>query len=169
MTVTCDGRPVRVAEGLRKWAETEASIVALDPVRVEALDATGAVLRVCDLREDGEVDGGAVAAESAAKSERMTELAMVARLVLDATDRGAQRHAAAYETSSKHLVELVQILATRLGGLEAAWQDAMNQMIAAKAEAAEAGGGAECAAFALLGQAMAGQQANAASNGKAKA
>jgi len=168
VSLMCDTRVVRVADGPRKWAETEASVVALDPATVQALDGTGAVLRVCELREDGEVETSKEdAAKSIAKEEDRDVKLM--RIVLEATDRGAQRHSEAYRLSFDHLVQLVQILATRLGGLEVAWQNAMEASINAKADAAAAGPDADTTlAMGLLTQAMTnGKALNGKNKGKA--
>jgi len=124
-----DGRDVAIATGANFWAVTEESIVALSPSKVEALDATGVCLRAMQLDRD---DDDAAAA-AAPKAE--TELTVLARLIGEAHDAGARRHAEAYALAFAENTKLVQILAARLGGLETAWQKAMQQTAQAQADA----------------------------------
>jgi hypothetical protein len=174
----CDGRDVAVGTGNNKWRDTEDSVVALSPSKVEALDANGVLLRVYRLDGDEDEDKGAE------EEKPKTELEAMARMLLEAHDAGAQRHAEAYALAFTKMVELVQILSTRLGGLETAWQRAMKETARAQADALLAAQEAQqnedpagqaiamMAAAAMGGspatQAAAGAAANGATNGAAK-
>ena len=148
-TVRCDERVVQVPpEGARKWADLEATILTLNPTQLVALDASGNVLRACELAGDGEVD--ALDAVDQKMSEREREVTTIARIIADSSDRAAQRHAAAYEASFTHMVNLVSIIAARLTGMENAWQQAMQAAAEARAEAASAGSAEEQMAVGLL-------------------
>ena len=169
-SVKCDDRVLAVPDGTRKWAELEATVLAVGGRKLEAIGKTGETLRVCELddEETGEVVDSLTSAAAASAKEQ--ELVTLARILADTADRAAQRHAQAYELSFTHLVQLVQILAARLGGLETSWQQAMVAAAEARAEAVQAQGGEEQAAFGLLASMMPGAKPAAAAkptNGKA--
>ncbi len=73
--------------------------------------------------------------EDAPSSTGATELENLARLICEAHDAGARRHAESYALAFQENTKLVQILAQRLGGLEQAWQKAMQQTAQAQANA----------------------------------
>lgn len=124
-----DGRDVAIATGSNHWAKTEETVLAMDPSKVEALDSTGGILRVTTLRDDDELE------EERAKPQEESEVVQIARLLNEAHDAGARRHADAYKAAFEENTNLVRILAERLGGLEAAWQQAMQQSAQAQADA----------------------------------
>ena len=147
-SVKCDDRVLAVPDGTRKWAELEATVLAVGGRKLEAIGKTGETLRVCELddEENGEVVDSLTSAAAASAKEQE------------------------YELSFTHLVQLVQILAARLGGLETSWQQAMVAAAEARAEAVQAQGGEEQAAFGLLASMMPGAKPAAAAkptNGKA--
>lgn len=126
-----DGRDVAIATGAKMWLVTEESVLALNPSRVEAIDANGVMLRalILDRDDDAEED------DDAEKDKGGTDLVQLARLIAEAHDAGARRHAEAYSLAFSENTKLVHILAQRLGGLETAWQKAMQQSAQANANA----------------------------------
>jgi hypothetical protein len=141
-----DGKRVYVVgQGKTKWVDAENAIAAYAPTLLEALNEDENVLRVTQLEPGGASDAPT---EDPKNVSRDVELA---RIILEATDRGAMRHAEAYTLAFAENTKLVQILAERLGGLETAWQ----QSLIDKANAANAGDGtpddpAEAAVLSML-------------------
>ncbi len=164
-----DGRKVDVASGVNCWAVTEETVLAMAPKRIEALDGSGLVLRAISLDDDAD---DATDGEPKPKSE--SELCTLARLLNAAHDAGATRHAAAYELAFTENTKLVGILAARLGGLEKAWQRAMQDLAQAQADAiiaesSQNGDDPAGSAIAnMIGAAAAHGLANANANGAAK-
>jgi hypothetical protein len=110
-------REVKLGVGRTRWRDAEK---ALDGCwRLEALDAQGRILRTFDAAEapNGRPSGG--------NSERMSELAELADIMVAAADKAAARHEAAYHLAFTEMVGLVRILADRLGGLEKAWHKSL--------------------------------------------
>ena len=105
-----EGEPVTIAIGAtrKRWSDAE-SAVPPDASRVEALDASGAVLRAYSLADGDDAPRERPAAPPAAMIPA-TPIEL-ARIVLDATDAGAKRHAAAYEATMGELVGLVRVIA----------------------------------------------------------
>lgn len=166
-----DGRDVAVASGANQWAVTEESVLALNPSRVEALDANGVMLRATVLDGSSDTDD---AKPAAAAPE--SELAMLARLIGEAHDAGARRHAEAYALAFAENTRLVQILANRLGSLETSWQKAMQHaanaqaqavIAVSEAQAAQSADPSDVAVHAMLAQAIGGA-VSAPRNGVAK-
>lgn len=125
-----DGRDVAIATGPNFWAVTEETVLALNPSRIEAIDAQGVCTRAMVL--DGSSDDAEDKSEPAGAS---TELTSLARIIAEAHDAGARRHAEAYTLAFTKQNELVMMLAQRLAGLETAWQKAMVQTAQAQANA----------------------------------
>lgn len=137
-----DGEPTTIAigTGRARYADAERAVPS-GTVRLEARDAHGAVLRAMDLPDQGGADDAGDAPRAPRSSGAIvaqTTPLELARIILDATDRGAERHAAAYEASMGHLVALVhevqsQHAATlrRLDSMEAAWSKLMRAVPAA--------------------------------------
>lgn len=123
-----DGRDVAIATGTGMWARTEETIVALNPVKVEALDANGMVLRVLSLDGTEEEEKEEVRAKE-------SEVVSLARIIAEAHDAGAQRHAEAYRMAFGEFSRLVQTLTDRLTSLETAWWKAMQTTARAQADA----------------------------------
>lgn len=166
-----DARDVAVASGANQWAVTEESVLALNPSRVEALDANGVMLRATVL--DGSADADDAKPVAAAPE---SELAMLARLIGEAHDAGARRHAEAYALAFAENTRLVQILANRLGSLETSWQKAMQHaanaqaqavIAVSEAQAAQSADPSDVAVHAMLAQAIGGA-VSAPRNGVAK-
>lgn len=143
-----DGRDVAIAQGPKMWVVTEDTVKAMNPSRVEAIGPDGVCLRALIL-DGGDDDDG----ESKAETQRRVELESadarlleMSRLLAEAHDAGARRHAEAYALAFDKMTGLVEILATRLGGLENAWQSAMKANARAQADAIAAAAAAEAAA-----------------------
>lgn len=135
--VQVDDRTVLVGEGRSKWAELESTILTMQPKRLVLLDADGNILRTTELDGTDEV-----ADPADATKDTRSDLVQLADLISKAHDSGAARHAAAYELAFTKQVELVQILAERLAGLEEAWMKLLGQhaeLMGKLAEAAEGG------------------------------
>lgn len=106
-------RAIRIGTQRSKFADAEAALAGC--VRAEALDADGAILRVCDLADEPRSAGAGAGAGA------HTDIAQFARILADASDRAALRHADAYRLAYEQQVQLVSILSERLAGLEKAW------------------------------------------------
>lgn len=157
--------------GANCWAALEATVLSMDPRRVEALDNGGTVLRAITLGDDDADEASTdVDEKKATYEDRDTRMA---RIICDAHDAGAKRHADAYDLAFTKFAELVNILSVRLGGLENAWQKAMAQTAQAEAEKiiaqqlVNAGDGADPVAPALLAMLAQAQAVNAKTNGAA--
>jgi hypothetical protein len=131
-----------------RWREALNTIEALRPSMVELLDNEARVLRVtnisaADYKRNG-LDG-----EEDEEDERTVQLdpndrdVKLAQLILEATDRGAVRHAEAYTFAFGKVTEFMQVLADRLTGLEGAWQDTLTQLAEAKGNAGGSDDGAD--------------------------
>ena len=127
-----DKKVLRISEGKNKWRDIVDAIALEQPVKVEALDADGNVIRVTQL-----ADPDAPADEAAAAKPR-SELAELGALIAGAYKAGAEQHAAAFQMTFAENTKLVQLLAERLGGLEKAWQTTLEQRAA---EYMQRGGG----------------------------
>ena len=164
-----DGRDVALPATGNVWAQLEETIVSLSPSKLEAVAADGSLLRAVDLAGD---DDQAAQLVPAPTTERAGELASIARMISEAHDAGARRHAQAYELAFARHTELVAILAQRLSGLESAWQRAMQQMAQLQADAAlaqvQASEQSDPAAGAIAAMISAGLSAPALTNGAAK-
>lgn len=156
-TIRIDGSQLVPVPTSGQWAaQLEETLSALGGSKLEALDDTGRVLRAVALADD---DVPSSTSSTSSTSANGSELAVVARLLADAHDAGARRHADAYQLAFSENTKLVQLLATRLSGLESAWQKAMAQLAQAQADAAQAavadqGDAATSAITAMLGAAM---------------
>lgn len=168
--VLAEGEPVTIAVGAnrKRWADVEGAI-APDAVRVEALDVHGAVMRAHVLADADD----APAPRSSASAAPSTPLEL-ARIVLEASDAGAKRHAAAYETTMRELVGLVRVIADqhasaqrRLAQLESAWHRAIVRGARDASDDAPAASGLDELILPLLAGAMGGG-GTAPANGKAK-
>ena len=102
-----------------KWVQVEDAIKRLRAFHVEALDKSGAILRMCDLEvETVEGDTPAEAIEPARQSKYERELTTVARLLAQAQKDGAAIVAQQHEASFAKLLEVVSILSGRLNSFE---------------------------------------------------
>lgn len=111
-------RIVAVGASRSRWRDAE--VACLGATRIEALDAGDAILRALD---DDAGDEDASSSSSAQKAElaKVQEYAQIARIILDATDRGAERHSKAFEIAFESLAKMVETMSSRLQGLERAW------------------------------------------------
>jgi len=125
-----------------KWSdlcETIESMVKRGD-KVEAYDAEGTLLRAF-VWDQGEVRHAGIAttavgiASVANEDARMVE---IARLLAEASDRGAERHAQAYQTAFSTMENLVNLVSNRLVAMETAWQRAMVATAEAQAAAVAA-------------------------------
>lgn len=146
-----DGREteIRVGSNARRWSDAAGAVMACDPVRVSALDEHGRVLRTWtddDRDVPDETDHGSGA-------PGVLDVNKIASLVLEATDRGAQRHAEAFRLAYESQGMLIQLFADRLAKLEQAWQAALETRIE------QSGGSEDRIAEALIQRALTGSTA----------
>jgi hypothetical protein len=166
-----DGRDLAVATGANQWAVTEESVVAMAPSKIEALDASGLVLRALAL-DKGEDEDASTPVDKPRGAE--SDLVTLGRLLNEAADNAAKRHENAYRLAFEENTKLVGTLVDRLGGLETAWQKAMGIAARAQADAMAAqamsgeGGDPAGAAIANMLGAAAAHHLSAAPNGVAK-
>lgn len=168
--VLVDGEPTTIAVGnnRKRWADVEGAVPP-DAIRVEALDANGAVMRAHALVDADDAPRSSASAGSSASAAPSTPLEL-ARIVLDASDAGAKRHAAAYEATMRELVGLVRVIADqhasaqrRLAQLESAWHRAIVRGARDATDDAPAASGLDELILPLLAGAM-----GAPANGKSK-
>lgn len=117
-------RSVKLGVHRSKWKDAEAALAGC--AHLEALDADGNVLRVCD------VEGVAPAPEKAKPSN--TELVEMSKLLCAAYKDGANAHKEAYQTGFEALAKLVQTMSDRLAGLEKAWHRLIMSLPASGAD-----------------------------------
>jgi hypothetical protein len=110
-------RRVEVPSSPRKWAELEATLLALEPETVACLSADGTTLRAMTLES---------AATSAEASPVRSDLVLLSRLLADAHERGAASTREAYGTIFSENTKLIGMLAQRLTAMEVQWQRAMQ-------------------------------------------
>ena len=115
--IRCGDDVVRLTNARGRYAEAARAILALDPERIELLDANGAVLRIVNLRDDDADEGDAHERDTMNASD----LASLAKILGDVADRAAMRHAQAYQAAFEAQTSLVKLIAERLGSLEKAW------------------------------------------------
>jgi hypothetical protein len=124
-------KTVALPEGARRWAKAEATLAALDPDVVEALDHKGNVLRAFDTghppddEDDEEPDSPSIldASKDVHPPSRIVEMS---RIVADVSDRAAARHENAYKQAFDMLVHIVTTMSARLEGMEKAWTQMLN-------------------------------------------
>jgi len=127
-----DGKKtVLIGDGPKRWRDAIAAIEALGPSMIEAQSADGHVLRVTQIEapddDDDDDDAEPVTpGPSVADAQRSRDIEL-ASIIMEAGDRGARRHAEAYTLAFARQTELVQMLVDRLGGVENAWQESINQ------------------------------------------
>jgi hypothetical protein len=129
-----DGQAVQLSSGRWRWADAERSIVALGGSKLEAVDASGAVLRATLLEGDAGVEELAApsssSSSSSSSSTARSELAELANII-----GGAYRDAYAganlqTEQAHKRLCEVTQLVCERLTGVEAAYQRTIEERAA---------------------------------------
>jgi hypothetical protein len=151
--LTVDGREVAVGSGRGRWRDAEETIRELGGQVVQALDAEGRIIRAATLLDD-DAPAETPANEPARPAPPVSDNPQIAiaQLVLEATDRGAARHAEAYERAFNSMTRLVELIADRLTNVEAALQEQLD----ARAEAAEQSSGGDslgATVAAMVGQA----------------
>jgi len=146
-------KTLALVDGGRKWSDAERNVLALDPVRIEALNKDGEVLRAHDF-------GSAGADEKEERDESLTlsgevgenkQLVLMARLLHEAHESGSARHEAAwastrqaYEVAFTKFYEMVVMLVQRLTSAENAQQKQIASIVelqVALARAEAQGGG----------------------------
>lgn len=149
-----DGKKIiAMGTGARKWSEARETLEALSWEQIEALNEDGDVIRV---------SGGDDEPAKPLPSEGKSREAELAALILEATDRGAQRHAEAMTLAFEKVCALAQTLSDRGTQLEQAWQALLVQR-ANELQAASPEGGDD--AGRMVGSLL----TLAAAQGKAKA
>lgn len=108
--------PTVTSAGSKRVKELAEAIEALQSATCTAIDKDGTILRVYNFDVDVDEEDTA-----AAEKRETTRLADLARIILDATDRGAARHADAYAMAFERLNQVLDIAMQRLGSLENAW------------------------------------------------
>lgn len=152
--VIADTRTIQVPAGPRKWAELEETILSIGATKVEAVGADGSLLRVVNLETEESSSGGPAIGRSASG---LSEMAQMAQIIAEASDRAAQRHADAYRLAFEENTKLVGLLAERLGSLESSWMRTLDQLAEARQQTQESGGEVQALiAAALAGQAQGG-------------
>lgn len=160
-SVRVDGRSIPMGTGARRWADVEATILAVGGSSLEALDASGQLLRATQL--DGEcADTSATPGQPRASAPVSTLdqgalLGQFAQLLSAAYQQGASATRESYALAFTENTNLVKLLANRLGSLEVAWQRAMTQTAQLQAEVAQ-GSSSDDSVLSLLGPALAAAQ-----------
>ena len=150
-------RTVKLGVARSKWKDAEAALV--DCYRLEALDAEGNVLRVCDIE-------GAPAPAPAA-TQQGASLVELGRLLEHAADRSAERHSDAYRLAYEQQRLLVEVLSSRLQALEKAWHGLLMAQAQAANGEADPNSGLVAALLAAVGGGMPAPSPSP-SNGKAE-
>lgn len=145
-----DERMVRISTARSKFSDAEAALGAC--ITCEALDAEGAVLRVYEGHTASSSRGGS-------KNPSETNIAELARIIADASDKAALRHADAYRLAYEQQVQLVKILSERLAGLEKAWHRLVMSL-------PESSGGTDATNEGLIQQIIAAHAMQAMSGGE---
>ena len=142
--VTKEGadKTVRVGESRSRWRDAEKALH--DCATVEAVDENGEVLRVWQAdpnSEDGEGDVDNHRANMVGANVFEKQLTALGRVISDAADASAARHADAYRLAYEQQAMLVKVLSERLQMLERAWHRLLlsQQQVEAAAANGEAG------------------------------
>jgi len=165
--LTLDGTTVPIGTGPKRWQEACDTIDAMDGSRLQAHDASGAVLRATTL--DRETDDDAPAATSSTSND----LQHLATLLATAWKDGAEVGRRKEDDGFNKLVVVVEIMSTRLAQIETAWQQMLvvqSELYAELAEARASEGEGEGSVMGIIGQAMAERSVKKklpAANGKA--
>lgn len=117
-----DEKTVRIGATRSKWRDAEAALKTA--VYCEALDEAGEILRAWEEESEETTQRSAAGKE--------TQLAELARLLVEAGDVGAQRQAEAYQLAFEQQSRLVQIIFERLAGLERVWGSQFTETPAQK-------------------------------------
>lgn len=154
-----DDTEIAIGDGRGKWRDAENTVAELGASKLQAFNADGALLRICMLEPEAEPER-----EDPFKDVKLqSREAEIAKLILEATDRGALRHAEAYTIAFDKMASLVQFAMERASALEIAWQGALNQKMA-DADAS----GEDAVTASLIGMMGDAQQRAPASKGNGK-
>lgn len=118
-------REVELGTARSKWRDAEAALAGC--WKLEALSEKGAVLRVLEL----EAPPDESASSSSASSKMRDELLLVrevAKLLHEAHNAGAERHAQAHKQGFDALVNIVNVTTDRLAKLEKAYGSLLNSL-----------------------------------------
>ena len=148
-------RTVKLGVARSKWADAEDALA--DCYRLEALDESGNVLRVCD------VEGAAP--PRPATTPQGAQLVELGRLLSEAADSSAARHSDAYRLAYEQQRLLVEVLSSRLQALEKAWHGLLMAQAQSANGEADPNSGLVAALLAAVGGGM---PAPSPSNGKAE-
>lgn len=119
-----EDKRVKLGESRSKFRDAELSCKGA--IRVEALDADGNTLRVWESDEAPAEQAAAVVKHAGAQpNEQLNMLTAIARLLTEASDAAATRHAEAYRLAYEQQALLVNVMSTRLVQLENAWQQSL--------------------------------------------
>jgi hypothetical protein len=160
-TVRCvypdgDDRSVRVGTSRSRWRDAEEAI-GTEWLRLEALTEAGEVLRVFT---DGGIEvtspGESYTPSTPGRSENpLVQLEVLARLISNAHNEGAERHADAYRLAYDQQCALVSVMSERLKQLEVAWHRLLMSMQQQQPEGGELDSNMQMVA-ALVGSALPG-------------
>ena len=113
-----DEKTVRIGDSRSRWRDAAAACAGA--VRLEAVNDAGETLRVLDLDGEGNEAAGKLA-KLAAPAGGESQLAELGRIISEAADASALRHAEAYRLAYEQQALLVGVLSQRLQALERAW------------------------------------------------
>jgi hypothetical protein len=135
------------ATGATRWADVMSVITSTDPARIEALDASGQVLRACDLHDQADED----AAAAAPATERMTELVLLGQELRKAADESAARHEAFVRYAFETMASITSSVVNRSASIENAYM----KLLEAHAERMQSAPGEDAAMMQIMGPALA--------------
>ena len=156
--ILADGKTIEIGQGPKKWAEAEETVLSLGATRIEAIGANGATLRACNF--DSEEDSPAVEGGPAIptpKANQLGDMAQLALIIGDISDRAARRHEESYRLAFGEMRQMFAAVLERQTATEQAWQLAINQIAQLKLEISEMAGQGEDSAMGILGAAVMGQ------------
>jgi len=157
--IRADAQEIQVPASGHWVAQIEETITSLAPARVHALASDGSILRALELERDEDAPSAPTTTTTTTTSNDAVQLVQLGRLLLEASEAGARRHAAAYELAFAKQTELLAIIANRLTALETSWSRAMRDTAQAQADAIlasaqQSGDDSANAITAMLGAAM---------------
>ncbi len=137
--VRVDGTFLNLAPGRNRWSDAAKAIVTLNPRRVEALSDEGALLRVLDWQaKQNEADEDDEPKAKSAPEDRDVQLA---RILVEAGDKGAARVVEAFRGGFDTLMTLVTVMARRQTALESAYHRLVMKPPTINVEGAASGDG----------------------------
>jgi len=146
-------RIVKVSTRTNRWSEAQKAIEVLGAQTIEALDSSGAVLRVTEIEGDWQDAPAAMQPpqKEAWPDDKESRMAMI---ITAACDRAASRSEAAFRFAFEKYDSLVMVLAARLTGLEEAYAAEIHAQ--RQALEVERAGSSEQASTAMMGQVLQG-------------